>query len=302
MEYNFTKILTIIVISYLLSIVFFPQKKEKENFCFLGIGDDCGTKTTNVNKTLNETVSNILKSNAQKCGATTGVQQMIDISKLKAKGKIVIDGVGQDSMDKFDFSCMQTAENQVDLQKNVNEKIKNDLVQKTSGYQFQPSELTSINEAINKVTTNVDIKNVASCISEKFINNKISINDLESTNDGITVKNVAQKAIMAGTSQCMQLNSDATTAIEDIQKTFDTKTEQVAKGVDMFASITALGTAYITGIIICVVCLSIVSMVSSIGLSGGFSKSKGNNVPRMFSPQPMYMPTQPMYIPPQPNF
>lgn len=313
MDNSFTQILFLIFVSYIISNIIFPIKEieEKEEFCFLGIGD-CGTTNTNVTNTVNNTVTNIVKENAQSCGSTTGISQMIKISDLKAKGNIELDGVSQDSIDNFDFSCMQVSENQVELEKKLQEEIKNNIEQKTSGYQFQPTELTTINNAINNLSTNVKSSSISKCISNKFINQEINIKDLESTDGNITIKNIAEKAIMAGTAKCMQSNTDITKSIEEIQKIIDTKSSQVATGVDMFASITALGTAYITGIVICVVCLSIVSIVSSIGMSGGFSKGSGGGggstqqirIPQMpiYQPQPIYQPPIQSFQQPQQYF
>lgn len=300
MDNSFTQILLLIFVSYIISNIIFPIKEEKEELCVLGLGD-CGTKDTNITNTVNSTVTDIVKENAQICGSLTKNSQMIKISDLKAKGDVVLDGVSQDSTDNFDFSCMQVNENKIELEKKLQEEIKNKIEQKTSGYSFQPTELTTINNAINNVSTNIKSSSISKCISDKFINQEININDLESTGGNITIKNIAEKAIMAGTAKCMQSNSDTTKALEDIQKIIDTKSSQTATGVDMFTSLATLGTAYITGIIISVVCLSIVSIVSSIGMSGGFSKGE-SSVPMRIPYQPYQQPPMQMYQPPIQSF
>lgn len=297
---NFTHILLIIFISYFISSILFPERERVENFCFLGVAGDCGVKNTNITNTINTSITDIVKENAQSCGSTTGISQMMKVSGLKAK-KITVSGLDQSSTDNFDFTCMQVAENKVELEKKLQESVKNDVEQKTSGYQFQPSEQTTITNALNAVSTNIKSKSISDCISNKFINQELTVADLEAE-DEITVENLSQTAIMAGTSKCMQSNTDITKSIEDIQKIIDTKSSQTATGVDMFASITALGTAYITGFIIIIVCSSIVSIISSIGASGGFSKSSSSNSAQI--PRPYYQPPQQYYQPPsyQPQF
>lgn len=295
-QFDFTFILIFIFISYLLLPS--PKIKEQENLCILGMGD-CGVKNTNITNTINTSITDIVKENAQSCGASTGISQMMKVSGLKAKN-INVNGLSQSSTDNFDFTCMQVAENKVELEKKLQESVKNDVEQKTSGYQFQPSEQETITNALNSVSTNIKSKSISDCISNKFINQELTIADLNAEED-INLENLSQTAIMAGASKCMQSNTDITKSIEDIQKIIDTKSSQTAKGVDMFASITALGTAYIVGIVICFVCLSIVSIVSSIGSFGGFSKSSSNSAQ---IPRPYYQPPQQYYQPPsyQPQF
>ncbi len=285
---NFTHILLIFFISYFISSILFPERERVENLCILGMGD-CGVKNTNITNTINTSITDIVKENAQSCGSTTGISQMMKVSGLKAK-KITVSGLDQSSTDNFDFTCMQVAENKVELEKKLQENVKTNVEQKTSGYQFQPSEQETITNALNSVSTNIKSKSISDCISNKFINQELTVADLEAE-DEITVENLSQTAIMAGTSKCMQSNTDITKSIEDIQKIIDTKSSQTATGVDMFASITALGTAYITGFIIIIVCSSIVSIISSIGASGGFSKSSSSNSAQI--PRPYYQPPQP---------
>jgi hypothetical protein len=63
--------------------------KRNEQFCALG---DCGTKAKSVNETVNTTMTGIMTSNAQSCGASTGVNH------LDAGGDITISNIKQDYM------------------------------------------------------------------------------------------------------------------------------------------------------------------------------------------------------------
>lgn len=253
------RLLGLVVVLMVAYTLFAPEKKE--HICVLGIGD-CGVKSTSVNETVNKTMTNVMMSNAQSCGASTGVNQMISLSDIDAEGDVTISGIKQDSNLKFDFSCMQTSGNQADLSSKFSDQLKQDMKQTTSGYQFQPSETETVNRAINEITTNIGMSNVANCMANSFTDQTQLIDKIKATGN-VKIENLAQTAIQDVTATCLQNNSNVTSAIADIQKVLDSKTDQTAKGVDLFASITSLGTVWIVAIIGCVVISLGVSAISA---------------------------------------
>jgi hypothetical protein len=146
------RLLGLVIVLTVAYTLFVPEKNEQ--FCALGIGD-CGTKAKSVNETVNTTMTGIMTSNAQSCGASTGVNQMISISDLDAGGDITISNIKQDSNVKVNFSCMQNAQTQSDLANQFEQELKNNMKKATSGYQFQPSETETIYRNINELATQV---------------------------------------------------------------------------------------------------------------------------------------------------
>jgi hypothetical protein len=154
-------------------------------------------------------MTGIMTSNAQSCGALTGVNQMISISDLDAGGDITISNIKQDSNVKVNFTCMQNAQTQSDLANQFQQELKNNMKQATSGYQFRPSETETVNRNINELATQVNVSNVADCMAKSFSDQTTLIQRLSAKKD-IWIENLAQTAIMDATANCMQTNGNVT--------------------------------------------------------------------------------------------
>lgn len=251
----------ILVVSYYLIM---KQDDKVETVCILGMGD-CGVTQRSVNELVNTVTTNVIQENAQNCGASTGVDQMIKISDLNAGGDINISNITQDSNVKFNFSCMQEASNQANLETQLANSVRSELDQLTSGYQFQPSEQEQINTTKNNITTNLTSRNLAECTSRMFSNQETIINNLNAKRN-ININNIAQTAILDVASTCNQSNQNLQNAITSLETEISAKGKQEAKGVDIFASLASLGT-FALPLIIAIV-LSFLSVAMFFVMSG----------------------------------
>lgn len=255
-------IFVVLLASYYLIM---KQDDKVENLCILGMGD-CGVTQKSVNELVNNVTTNVLQENAQNCGASTGVDQMIKISDLNAGGDINISNITQASDVKFNFSCMQEASNQANIETQLANAVRSELDQMTSGYQFQPSDQEQINTTKNNIATNLTSRNLAECTSRMFSNQETIINRLNARGN-ININNIAQTAILDVASTCNQSNKNLQNAITKLETEISAKGKQEAKGVDVFASLASGGVA-LPLIILVVVSLLSASVLMFFAMSG----------------------------------
>jgi hypothetical protein len=259
----------------------FPWKSNglQENFCFAGIIGDCSDKQKTVNEIINETVSKTMMSNSANCSMGNGINQKILIENIETDGDINFSGLNQSADVKMNFNCLQSQGLQASDVQKIKDNIKSDLEQKASGYRFQPTEQETINKTINKISSELNLDNVSSCIANALTNQETVISKLKAKKN-VNINNIAQTAITDTTAQCIQDQSGIDDKVKDLQTLFDNKMKQENKGIDIFAVLASfvnmfsnLGTTYIMVIGMVSVCCTLMCITSSFFTMGGGGSS-----------------------------
>lgn len=247
-----------VIIIFILILLVPRQPTLIEHFCFLGIGGDCGNTETNINETVNSSITNILNTNALNCAISTGIDQSIKISNINAGRDANIKGVLQNSESKLDFSCLSKNSSQNDIQNQVQQAVTSALDQTTSGFQFSPNDQTQINTLKNNVVNNLNTSNITTCVANAYTNQNILIQQINANRD-VNVDDINQSATQTAVANCTSQNSALTSAISALQNKLDISNSQTSTGV--FGSLASIGT------------LGIVAIIASVVISGGSMSS-----------------------------
>jgi hypothetical protein len=171
--------------------------------------------TTNVVKSLQETVNSVAVSNSQSCSGTIYSSQELKI--LNVNG-VVIGDINQDASQTLNLTCLQANVTQQSFAANMKAALeaKAEAVAKAQGISAlantNVSTQTQIADNITKITNSVTIQSIQSCVASLASTQGITI-------DGVTnskIASVSQTVTQGVGINCVQKNTACTDAATSI--------------------------------------------------------------------------------------
>lgn len=201
--------------------------------CILGMGD-CGVKQTSVTDVVSNAVSNVLMSNSSSCTAGGTFSQTLNVENIKAGGDITISGVSQNLTSTVNLNCVQKSGFTNQELTQIQNDIKQQIDQKTSNYQFQPSEQTVITTSTQNISNSTTMNNVATAIANQFASQAQIYKNLQGGGN-ITLSNLSQTAIATTTAVVVHDLLANNQDVKNMQQLLDSKTTQTATGTNLIA-------------------------------------------------------------------
>lgn len=217
------------------------------------------SKTFSSTNIFNESIAQVTYNVANKCASNTGITQTIS-----AKGATITNcPITQDAKSSVNFQCLQSISFGADFKNQFDnvfkEKMNAEIANLGLG-SFNSAEATSITSLVNRVSTNIDVNSVSSCISDSIINQTLNIEGavIDCSKSGT----IAQGATLSVLSKCTQNNSNITSALAEIDSIIDKKIEAASTTTNM-----------IILIVIAVIAVAGIGLLTAMvtGKVGGFS-------------------------------
>lgn len=249
---------------------------------------------------VNKAMTNVMMKNTSNCKASGGVKQTLNLGKIKSDGcQVIMDGISQNAVSELNFSCVQDSGNDAEILGEFKSELDKELKAQLSGLGINnKSEVDSITNITNDISTNISMENLSECIASNFTDQKMETGDIEVKcyewqtpfERRVTVKNVNQAAVSKTTATCLQTQKQATESINKLESILKEKAKSKNDGFTLDSLFTLLGLAsllpFLPFLIPLFILLSIASssssslmlggMSSAPRISGDFSYSKGS--------------------------
>ncbi len=230
------------------------------------------SKTTNTTNFVNDIINNVLMQSSSNCKTGTTVTQKLDISHINLKGcTLDINNLNQNVDITTNFQCAQDITQSSDMLNKFNTQLDTQLSSTLSGIPsslISSAESNKINDLKNKIKSNINLQQLASCVSKNISDQNASINNItiDCTSNPISDRkinfsNIGQQVLMNNTTKCIQNNIQLSAAINDFNTIIQDKQEAANKGFDVnefFNTLTG-PIRYIIGAVIIIIILSSLS-------------------------------------------
>jgi hypothetical protein len=236
-----------------------------------------------VNKTVNESISNVLMSNSSTCGQNNTATQQFDLSNVTAGDGCSLDiSSKQISVQTPNFTCLSDSSQSSALQSSFETTLKQKAEAAVSGLSGALStSAKSLNwsDIENKITSNINIANTAACVQNNLASQSAAISAIASScpslcrNSNIDVANMnaeqisaldnlckvkigsVQDLTQAAVASCTSNNSAITDVTNTITNDMDQESKAKNTGANLFESLIALlGLPLFIGLILCCCC------------------------------------------------
>jgi len=189
-------------------------------------------------KLVNESLTSVLLENSMGCTGSTSTLQEITIGDMDIKYcKFNISDINQDAKVTLNLDCAQNSTNETDLQSKFSTKLTEDLEAKIKNLNIglNSTDTTSLTDATNIIKNEINVKNVATCIANQMLTQKMTIGKFTVEclpGDSFNINNINQTIISSTVTKCIQDNANVTKAINDIQNIIDKRLKSVVEGID----------------------------------------------------------------------
>jgi transcriptional regulator with GAF, ATPase, and Fis domain len=242
----------------------------------MGAAQSKSSSDTNI---VNSAVSNIMISSASNCSSNTGTAQEMTISDLDITGcNLNISNIAQDANVKANFKCASDTQQNNNLVNQFANQLDQQLSASLSGIPsalISNAETETITNLKNEITNNINMSQIASCMSNNMISQKNTIGKLKVTcvnpTQSVDIKDISQKLVADFSADCIQQQKAVSDASSKLDTIIKQKQEAVNKGIDLgslIGSFASLGASWFIWIIV-LVCCCMCSSLSSAAASQG---------------------------------
>ena len=181
-------------------------------------------------KTLTENISNIIIKHASNCGGFVNQEQIISLGDIK--GDLTIDNIDMDQNVTLNVSCLQNSDTTNSIKNEIKDKL-NQVVESAIG-QINISSMVDISEKINKISNNINIDTIKTCLVQSISEQKIIVDRISGN---VVIKNIKMKQVSDIISKCIQNDIELFQNINDISKEIELNTKASNNGIFIIAGI-----------------------------------------------------------------
>jgi hypothetical protein len=194
-------------------------------------------KASSKSDVVNRAITDVLISNSSQCMQTGTTDQELKIGDITTSGCTVnISNISQTTSVLANFACSQSSANSADLQNKLAAALKSNTAATLSGLPtaiVSVSETKSVDSLVNEVLSNINMTNIASCVSSEINKQKMSIGGIKSSCypwQSVNITDVVQSLIVKTVSKCVQSNANTAKAANDLNAKLDSMTTAANKG------------------------------------------------------------------------
>lgn len=189
--------------------------------------------TTNVSsKTLTENISNIIIKHASNCGGFVNQEQIISLGDIK--GDLTIDNIDMDQSVTLNVSCLQNSDTTNSIKNEIKDKLNQVVESANNTGQINTSIMVDISEKINKISNNINIDTIKTCLVQSISEQKIIVDRISGN---VVIKNIKMKQVSDIISKCIQNDTELFQNINDISKEIELNTKASNNGIFIIAGI-----------------------------------------------------------------
>jgi hypothetical protein len=191
------------------------------------------SSTTQSSNILNKVLTDIIITNSINCEQNDINFQTINIGDITAENcNVEISHINQSIKLLRNINCASTSLSEIDLKNELKNKLNQKLKEEIGLAMglFNVSDTNQLSEINNEIISKIDVKNTLNCISNKYNNQMINIENIQLTcrNGGsLKISDIQQSIISNTVSNCIQenetLNKLSTqldnSATQELQKT-----------------------------------------------------------------------------------
>ncbi|NBU33973.1 hypothetical protein EB118_03145 [bacterium] len=231
------------------------------------------SRSVSVNNIANEVITQTTMSNITNCSGNASQEQNVKVSDIVAVGCNVKLGGKQEADLKYNFSCIQDNANTMKLQQDFQNNLKSTVesaARSIVNVGSNESKSENYNDITNKITTQTDFKNFASCVANSFQTQNQEVKGLKfvckDPTQVVDLTSVSQKLIGDVSQDCFQKNNNSADVIQKLSNDLTAETTSKAEGLalpdfdkmwaDLMKMLIAIGPiAAVLVVLISVVCL-----------------------------------------------
>lgn len=201
------------------------------------------SKSTSTIELVNNTLTNVLLQSATTCRSYTGVNQIMSFSNIKSVNcDFILDGINQSANLSTNLSCAQDSTQNAEVLNKFATNLDQELKAELSGIPgaiFSNTETNSIINLQNQIVNNINISQVAECVSQAIYNQTLTFDKHEydcSKKGSVTIRNVSQSIISENVTKCLQTNNQITKAAQEIDNIISNKQSATDTGINPFVA------------------------------------------------------------------
>lgn len=208
--------------------------------------------STTISDTINKTATNIINENSTSCTQNTNLIQQISFSNINAGAcGIKIDGLSQDAVQGVNLACIINATNGADIQASFKAALQQQADSKVSGLSGalnSQSISESVSKIVNDVSSNVNMKNLASLLQTTLTTQKIELSNLSGC--PIEIKDIRQNAVQTAISKINSSNENLNKIISEASVEISQIASSTNTGIGLPTIFIVIAIMFILGIFI----------------------------------------------------
>jgi hypothetical protein len=181
----------------------------------------------NVAENVTEIVNNVMMKNTAQCGGENIIKQ--GITAQNVKGPVVIENMKLDASQDINLTCLQTSDNNLDIQSDIKAELEQMAKAKISGLNFGVGAAVSKNvmRSITKLSNTIKVDNIKSCLYTNIIDQSVNFGTIES----LVLRNFDAKAIQTSVTSCIQKDRNTMTAINELETSLKQTADSSIEGL-----------------------------------------------------------------------
>jgi hypothetical protein len=187
---------------------------------------------------IRDVASNVIVNSSQECRSKNAAVQRFSLKNINTKGcKVNISNINQDMQVSTNFKCIQDSNVNSSSVNQFKTNLEQELTSQASGLiNLNAAETETINTMHDKILNNINLSQLASCISQNIARQEKSIGGINMDCTGmpagsneLNISNLQQIMISSNVVDCLQDQktvADAANTIDQIIKTKQTSTSE----------------------------------------------------------------------------
>lgn len=221
------------------------------------------SKAFSATDVVNDCITNVAMSNAATCSSSNALGQDLNIRDITIIGDcpLNISGITQSAKLNSNFSCLQDSNASASLRNQLATQLDQKLKASLEGLNLNlasSAEVEAYTKIRNNIVTNVDFKNLSSCVSSNIAEQKMGIGGFKmqcsSSGKGININDIRQEIAVTSIAQCTQKNSSLMDSINNLQTLVQNKLDAENSGISTAALLAGLFVIIL--IVVAVICVS----------------------------------------------
>jgi hypothetical protein len=203
------------------------------------------SKSTSQTDIVSEALTEVLMKNAQKCKDKTNAIQSLTFEDIESPCPMEFSNISQNMKISTNFSCAQKGSNKSELMNQFKSKLDSEVDSKTSGIGgalYSSAESNTIARLTNKIKNNINIENIAECVSENLKTQEMKFNKIRQTGNTclrdaagnpvkMSFKDIAQSIVSEQISKCLQDNENISSSVTELDNILKSKTSSTLEGI-----------------------------------------------------------------------
>lgn len=215
-----------------------------------------------VNETINESMTNIVATNSSKCGQDTVATQTLNFNNIETADYCSLDmsNISQNLVLESNFTCEAAKQNDFELLKTIQNKLKQETESKVSGIPIGNPKSTAenINKTINRNLTNINIQNISECAQRSMAQQKLGIAKIKASCPylcksptlprgmsargfkdvcTITFNNIGQEMKLKAVGDCVSNDTNVSKMVEEVTNIAEQSATSTVSGFDFTGSL-----------------------------------------------------------------